>query len=353
MSTYHDFRRRSLKRRARQKIIASTFLSLAVFILGGVTWYAGSSIGLFSFLETSDEQSASSSIGLEEEFKGEDVVIEPIATATPQPVIITNQTSIATPNEEDANWNTVDYGIRVLSTEIKTEDDGTTAMDFRLAGLEENGVIDLSYFDTVTFLGDSITQGFEIYDTDIVGVGAEFCAYKSIGPQAVVNLSTVTDVFGTQEIALDAIVASEPEQVYILLGTNTLVSNSDYSSFLAYYGMIIDMIYERLPDVTIYVQSITPVRPNVVSTTPGLYTSRLMEINDALAALALSKDCYFVNLWEALADENGDLIESYDAGDGIHLNATGYRAWLSYLRTHTAYTPEASYEAGTSYKIED
>ena len=63
---------------------------------------------------------------------------------------------------------------------------------------------------------------------------------------------------------------------------------------------------------------------------------RLCQINNELAAIALEKDCYFLNLWEVLADENGDLIESYAQPDGYHLRPAGYAAWADYLRSHTA-----------------
>ena len=67
----------------------------------------------------------------------------------------------------------------------------------------------------------------------------------------------------------------------------------------------------------------------------GLYKERLCEITDALSAIALEKGCTFLNLWEALADENGDLIEEYAQPDGYHLLPAGYDAWVDYLCTHT------------------
>ena len=98
---------------------------------------------------------------------------------------------------------------------------------------------------------------------------------------------------------------------------------------------MLDMISQALPNTKIYVQSITPVRPEVNKKSPGLYKERLCEINDALSAIALEKGCTFLNLWEALADENGDLIEEYAQPDGYHLLPAGYDAWVDYLCTHT------------------
>lgn len=67
----------------------------------------------------------------------------------------------------------------------------------------------------------------------------------------------------------------------------------------------------------------------------GLNRDRLCRINNELATIALEKDCYFLNLWEVLADENGDLIESYAQPDGYHIKPEGYAAWVDYLCSHT------------------
>ena len=68
-----------------------------------------------------------------------------------------------------------------------------------------------------------------------------------------------------------------------------LTTDSDYTSFLTYYRLMLDMISQALPNTKIYVQSITPVRPEVSKKSPGLYKERLCEINDALSAIALEK----------------------------------------------------------------
>ena len=68
----------------------------------------------------------------------------------------------------------------------------------------------------------------------------------------------------------------------------------------------------------------------------GLNRDRLCRINDELAAVALEKNCSFLNLWEVLADENGDLKAEYAQPDGYHLKPEGYTAWVDYLCSHTA-----------------
>lgn len=184
-------------------------------------------------------------------------------------------------------------------------------------------------------MGDSLTQGLQIYDTGLPG--AQFCAYKGVGPNAFVNGTSCKRVDGVTEIPLDALTAQQPKAVYVLLGSNVLGQDTDYTSFLTYYRLMLDMISQALPDAKIYVQSITPVRPEVCQKSghEGLNRDRLCQINNELAAIALEKNCYFLNLWEVLADENGDLIESYAQPDGYHLRPAGYAVWTDYLCSHT------------------
>lgn len=233
---------------------------------------------------------------------------------------------------QSSEWNTISYTPARRLT-VQTTSAGSTAMDFRLAALDRTTAVDRSYFANVCFLGDSLTQGMQIYSTGLPE--ASFCAYKGIGPNAVVNSTTCTRRDGVQEIPMEVLTAQQPKVLYILLGTNVLNRDGDYSSFLTYYRLMLDMIAQALPNTQIYVQSITPVRPEVRASHPGLYKERLCEINDELSAIALEKGCVFLNLWEALADENGDLKAEYAQNDGYHVKPEGYTAWVDYLRTHT------------------
>ena len=233
---------------------------------------------------------------------------------------------------QSSEWNTISYTPARRLT-VQTTSAGSTAMDFRLAALDRTTAVDRSYFANVCFLGDSLTQGMQLYDTGLPN--AHFCAYKGVGPNAVVNNTTCRRADGEKEVPMEALASQQPRALYILLGTNVLTADSDYTSFLTYYRLMLDMISQALPNTKIYVQSITPVRPEVRKKSPGLYKERLCEINDALSAIALEKGCTFLNLWEALADENGDLIEEYAQPDGYHLLPAGYDAWVDYLCTHT------------------
>lgn len=293
MADYQEYRRRVLHRRWRRRFMAAGLLFLLV-LLGavGVMWKR---------LHRDPAQ--------------------------------TRQDTILREITEDNTWNTLQYASTRPLTVQTLSTGTTTALDFRMAALPRTALVEKSWFSQVSFVGDSLTQGMQMYDTGLPG--AMFCAYRGVGPNAIVNGTSCKRADGVAEVPLDALTAQQPKAVYLLLGTNVLGTDSDYTSFLTYYRLMLDMISQALPNTKIYVQSITPVRPEVRKKSPGLYKERLCEINDALSAIALEKGCTFLNLWEALADENGDLIEEYAQPDGYHLLPAGYDAWVDYLCTHT------------------
>lgn len=293
MADYQEYRRRVLHRRWRRRFMAAGLLFLLV-LLGAVSV-------MWKRLHRDPAQTR------------QDTILQEIT--------------------EDNTWNTLQYASTRPLTVQTLSTGTTTALDFRMAALPRTAPVEKSWFSQVSFVGDSLTQGMQMYDTGLPG--AMFCAYRGVGPNAIVNGTSCKRADGVAEVPLDALTAQQPKAVYLLLGTNVLGTDSDYTSFLTYYRLMLDMISQALPNTKIYVQSITPVRPEVSKKSSGLYKERLCEINDALSAIALEKGCTFLNLWEALADENGDLIEEYAQPDGYHLLPAGYDAWVDYLCTHT------------------
>ena len=296
MADYQEYRRRILHRRWRRMFIIAALLILLVLLAAvGVLWKR--------------------------------LHCEPAPNTVQGPTILQQEPT-------GSEWNTISYApARRLS--VQTLDNGMTAMDFRLATQPASPAVDRSSFSDVSFLGDSLTQGMQLYEEGMQN--AMFCAYKGVGPNVIVNGTTCKRTDGVAEVPLEALTAQQPRAIYVLLGTNVLGRDTDYSSFLTYYRLMLDMLSQTLPNPKIYVQSITPVRPEVCQKSghEGLNRDRLCQINNELAAIALEKNCYFLNLWEVLADENGDLIESYAQPDGYHLLPAGYDAWEDYLCTHT------------------
>ena len=209
--------------------------------------------------------------------------------------------------------------------------------------LAENGRVDMSYFDDALFVGDSLTQGFQVYTSGISN--ASYAAYIGAGPRTFIE-GTVTNINGDTVKPIDEILAANPKKVYILLGTNAMETLTD-EAFLEYYARFLDFLVPQLPEDTVYyIESIPPVT-QAKTADENFTLERIQNVNEQLALLAYQYGMHYLDLYGALCDENGYLKADYAADDGLHLNNDGYSAWREMLITHTAYSAENPYLPGS------
>ncbi len=114
---------------------------------------------------------------------------------------------------------------------------------------------------------------------------------------------------------------------------------------------MLDVLRQTLgEDCVIYVESIPPVRPEAAAEKPGLASDIIRSVNEQLALLAADKGCVYLDLWETLADGEGNLKEVLAAPDGVHFSAgNGYGAWVTYLRNHAKYSADNAWTPGSAY----
>ena len=342
MPTYREFReqvrRRKRKRAARRALIFVVVVAAVMAAAYGAIRLMGGLPGTDKSQSTAQSESVAQSTAQSQ--------------STPESTPQSESTSQSQPaaslaaQGETAAWDT-------MQPLEKTLDQTVNSPDFRLLAVPENGQEEMKYFHRTAIVGDSVSQGWNVFGTSDMKEHAFVCAYKNIGPSQVVNNEVADPGDGSgrePEAIFDTIINSNPKRLYILLGTNALVRNDDAAeqSYLAYYNQMLDKFREALgSEVAIYVQSVTPVRPGVSQ--PGLYRERIQRVNNELAKMAVEKGCYFINLHDVLADENGDLREDLAARDGVHLNKNAYPLLRDYLTTHTVYNPENPYLEGSPY----
>ena len=209
---------------------------------------------------------------------------EPQATAAPAPL------KAQTGREDDGSWNTREPVEQTIDGEIRSA-------DYRMLALPANGKADSSYLNGVTFLGDSLTQGFQTYTGLEAKDRSYFCAYKGMGVKQVVDDAAVKNLAGEEQVPMQALIDSQPDNVYVELGVNTLNNTTD-ESFIAYYDRMLERLTDELPDgVGIYVQALPPIReekrlPNQMSLT----NERFRQVNDQLAVLAAKWGVYFLDI---------------------------------------------------------
>lgn len=230
---------------------------------------------------------------------------------------------------------------------VRRENAPLRSLDMTLLSQPAVGQVTTAYFADAAFLGDSITEGFTEYNINMSG--ALICGYIGASPNQVVNKASLKHPERGPEVALDVLAAAQPAKVYVLMGANTLTIPGNDASFLAYYGQMLDQLKEALPNSIIYVQSLTPVTSAATAKNPGLENGRLQNLNESLAQMAYEKGLVYLNLWEAFADENGELSADYAQPDGIHITISGYEHWVDYLCRHAVYSADNPWLPGSTF----
>lgn len=222
--------------------------------------------------------------------------------------------------------------------------DWEEALDALFAGIDaaarqqvpEGGEVPEAYFRDALFIGDSLTQALAQYPfpTGLKGT-ADICAYRSITPEQIINNVTTENAAGRQVQVLDEICSAAPRRIYILLGMNCL-STQDDAALLEGYGRLLDLLAERFPGVPVYVQGLPPVTRTVSQERAAMTNGRIRDLNVEIAGLARERDFYYLDLYTALGDEEGNLPYFLAQEDGIHLKEEGVRRYVAFLRVHAA-----------------
>ena len=342
MSDFYTYRNEVAGRKRKRKLMLILILVLAA-ACAGVGWFWMQHDAQPAAVTSAEPASADTSAVPTEELPTEEPPTETPAPA--QPASAGEAPARIVQAVDTAVWDTSTAVEQTIDTEYLNT-------DHRMVAVPMLGTVAPSYFDTVTFAGDSIASGLGIYDTGYKN--AHYATYVSAGVQTFVNnVSVKNAVTGATETPLETIVSSQPDYLYILVGTNNLVVQGSEESFIAYYERLIDMLREQLnPGVSIYIQSIPGVQEDVVQSKPGLDNTRIATANDLLANMALRKGCYFINVREALTNPaDGSQYDDYATKDGVHFNAAGYHAWAEYLATHTVWNRRSQYLGQNPYYI--
>ena len=197
--------------------------------------------------------------------------------------------------------------------------------------------VGMEYFADAVFIGDSRTDGLQLYS----GIkGTTFLSYKGITVFDVMEREDkkVVEIDGKSYTILEALGMGSYAKVYVALGVNEL-GYQNSQSFVQTYGQFIDKVRELQPGAEIYVQSLVPVNPEKckASGQPNwLNNEGIASYNTALQAMCQEKEVIYLNISEALVDEQG-ILPADATVDGLHFTKAWYKKWLEYLMTHTVH----------------
>lgn len=198
--------------------------------------------------------------------------------------------------------------------------------------LEESEPVEDSYFDDVVFLGDSRTEGLQLFGGLAHGTyywARGMTVFRVDDPQY-----AQFKVNGADYTMIGALKQKQYKAVYIMVGVNELGYPADsYETGLAAF---VDKVVEAQPNAVVYLQIMPPIN-DALARKNGLAdcinNANLSAFNAALIRVAKEKRVVLLNTAEVYTDEDGQL-QADIAADGCHFTSGGYPRWIEYLRCH-------------------
>lgn len=159
----------------------------------------------------------------------------------------------------------------------------------------------------IIFLGNSITYRCE---------WAELLSNPNIKNRGISGDNTE----GVLE-RLKEVTESNPDKIFINIGTNDLALDMRITEIIKNYREILDRIEQSSPKTKIYIQSVLPTKNRKLRSNDSIKL-----LNSKLETLANEKSFKYINLYNSFLDKNGDLNMELSI-DGLHLNGQGYLIW--------------------------
>lgn len=203
------------------------------------------------------------------------------------------------------------------------------------AQLEETEDMGQEYIDKITFLGDSTTYGLRYYkmlagERDTTQVWTPKSGTLSLFQQSFALI--VYPETGEEITILEAVERKKPEMMVITLGVNG-VSMMDEEYFKSEYTALVEGIQRTSPDTRIILQSIFPVASSY-EYLKSINNEKITRANGWVMDVAEETGVRYLDTQTVLKGEDGWLPQSYQNGDGLHLNETSFALVLEYIRTH-------------------
>ena len=169
--------------------------------------------------------------------------------------------------------------------------------------------------ENIVFFGDSLFEGYNVdeyfYNNKVVNSG--------------ISGNTTEDLLDRMK---DGVFSYNPTKVHILIGVNDLKENVNEDKIINNILKIINEIKTERKNASIYIHSLYPVNEKKIDEANSSFKgnvniSKIKKLNKKLETTCLEKNITYINVYNSLLNEDGELKESYTI-DGVHLNDLGY-----------------------------
>lgn len=204
-----------------------------------------------------------------------------------------------------------------------------------------------SSFDDAVFLGDSRTEGLQLFSGIDSG---DFYWQRGMTVFRVDNDKyKVFSIGGQNYTLIGALSQKSYQRVYIMIGINELgYPVTSYETGLAQF---LDQVIAIQPNAVIYLQTLPPINDQVARSS-GLAeyqnNDNVNAFNQAIVRVAKEKHVVLLDTAQAYRGEDGQLPADLTI-DGCHFHYDKYSIWADYLRRHVL-DPE-QYAASREYAL--
>ena len=169
--------------------------------------------------------------------------------------------------------------------------------------------------ENIVFFGDSITDYYKINEffpnVNIINSG--------------ISGNEASDLLNRIE---EDVYRYNPSKVFLLIGINDLNRKVDEKEILSNIQKIVNGIKTNRKYAKIYVQSIYAVNHNSFKEhdykfNEDITNERIKEFNTKLEKLCNDNNIIYIDVFNELTDEDGNLKEDYTV-EGLHINDLGY-----------------------------
>ena len=197
---------------------------------------------------------------------------------------------------------------------------------------ESEPVEDDSFFENAVFLGDSRTEGLELFGGLKYGT---FYWARGINVFKATNEEyKFIPIDGESYSVVEALQKRDFDAVYIMIGVNELgVAVERYEAGLS---LLIDAVIAAQPEAVVYLQLMPPLNDAMCQENGLAYyinNDNLRNFNEAIRRVATEKKVALLNTAEVYTGEDGQLPEELSS-DGCHFALSAYTPWADYLRSH-------------------
>ena len=214
---------------------------------------------------------------------------------------------------------------------------------------ESEPVSDDSYFDHAVFLGDSRTEGLQLYSGLTHG---DFFWKRGMTVFRVDSEEWTFEIDGEKLTMIEALGKKQYDSVYIMIGVNEL--GYPVSSYEQGLGIFIDKVIAAQPRAVIYLQTMPPVNDQAArDNNLGSYINNdnICAFNEVIVRMAAEKRVVLLNTAEVFRGADGQLPADMTS-DGCHFKYGSYSLWADYLRCHIIDPARYRYCRETPYTVD-